>query len=346
MDRRRFLGTLGLAATTAGLVGCGGGNGSAGPDAGRAPTSGESAPVASRQVRHRYGTTTVSGSPERVVTLGQTDHDATIALGVVPVAVGGFLGSSYSPFRPWNSGGLAVKPPVLDMMEIDFEKVAVQAPDLIIAAMSGVTKGDYAKLSQIAPTVAQPVDAEDWAVPYAPHTTHVGQALGRPAEAERLVAELDSAFADVRAANAVLAGKTAICAELNGGDYSVLGAAAPRNQFLTDVGLTLDPSLAALAGKGYNAVLSKERLDLLDGVDVVVWSTDVADQAAMLADPLVAALSSTREGRYVLAPTGGDDDLLYSMDWGSVLSNRFAIEQALPRVLRAADGDPATDPND
>jgi iron complex transport system substrate-binding protein len=343
MHRRRFLGALGLAAATAGFAGCGG---PAAPSSGTStasPTAEESG--GGRVVRHRYGTTSVAGSPQRVVTLGQTDHDATIALGVVPVAVGGFLGSSYSPFRPWNSAGISTEPPVLDMMEIAFEKVAALNPDLIIAAMSGVTKEDYAKLSQIAPTVAQPIDAEDWAVPYAPHTTHIGQALGRTADAERLVAELDSAFAGVRSANPALAGKTAICAELNGGDYYVLGAATPRNQFLTDVGLTLETSLAALAGKGYNAVLSKERLDLLGEVDVVIWSTEVGDQDEMLADPLVAALASTRESRYVLAPTGGNDDLLYSMDWGSILSNRFAIEQALPRVLRAADGDPVTDPN-
>jgi hypothetical protein len=48
---------------------------------------------------------------------------------------------------------------------------------------------------------------------------------------------------------------------------------------------------------------------------------------------------------YVTADNGGNGDLLYSMDWGSILSNRWAIEQALPRILLAADGDPATDAN-
>jgi iron complex transport system substrate-binding protein len=77
----------------------------------------------------------------------------------------------------------------------------------------------------------------------------------------------------------------------------------------------------------------------------VVWTTEVAEQPALLQDPLVKAMRSTREGRYVLAPNGGNDDLLYSMDWGSILSNRWALDQALPRIVRAADGDPATDPN-
>ena len=169
MDRRRFLGGLGTAAAALALPACSSADGGA-----TAPSSTQAAAATTWQVTHRYGTTTVSGPPQRVVTLGQTDHDAAIALGVVPVAVGGFLGSSYTPFRPWNSAGLTTPPPpVLDMQEIAYEKVAALAPDLILAVMSGVTKEDYARLSRIAPTVAQPVDAEDWAVPYrAAHRAH------------------------------------------------------------------------------------------------------------------------------------------------------------------------------
>jgi iron complex transport system substrate-binding protein len=343
VDRRHFLGGLGAAAAAAALPACSS-SGATGRAAPSASTTSAAAPT-SWTVRHRYGTTAVPGPPQRVVTLGQTDHDAAIALGVVPVAVGGFLGSSYTPFRPWNRARLATTPPVLDMQEIAFEKVAALAPDLILAVMSGVTKEDYAKLSRIAPTVAQPVDAEDWAVPYRPHTEHVGQALGKPDVAATLVVELDTAFADARAKNPQLSGRTAICAEVFGGQYAVLGASAPRTQFLTGVGMTLDAALTKLAGHGYNAPLSPEKLDLLDSVDVVVWTTDVAEQARLLDDPLVKAMKSTQQGRYVLALNGGNDDLLYSMDWGSVLSNRWALDQALPRIVKAADGDPATDAN-
>ena len=342
MDRRRFLVGAGSAAAALALPGCARPGASGGA---AAPASSSAAAPTSWDVVHRYGKTTVAGPPQRVVTLGQTDHDATIALGVVPVAVAGFLGSSYTPFRPWNSAGVETRPPILNMLEIQFEKVAALAPDLILAAMSGVTKEDYAKLSKIAPTVAQPVDQEDWAVPYAPHTTHIGTALGKPAEAERLVAELDAAFADVRAKNPALAGKTSICAEVYDGAFDVLGVSAPRTAFLTSVGLTLDPTLVRLAGKGYNASLSSEKVDLLDGVDVIVWTTDLGTEDKLFANPLVKALTNTREGRYVAAHNGGNDDLLYSMDWGSILSNRWAIEQALPRILLAADGDPATDAN-
>ena len=108
-----------------------------------------------------------------------------------------------------------------------------------------------------------------------------------------------------------------------------------RVQFLTDIGMI----------KEYNAPLSPERLDLLDDLDVILWTTEHTGHTNLLDHKLVSALRTTREGRFVLAPDGGNDNLLYSMDWGTVLSNRWAIENAVPRFVKAVDGDPATDPN-
>jgi iron complex transport system substrate-binding protein len=342
MQRRHFLTGLGGAALVSVLPGCANQDNPSAATETPMPTAGASFPAT---VKHRYGSTTVASAPQRVITLGQTDHDAAIALGVVPIAVSGFLGSTYSPFRPWNSAGLSTKPPVLNMQEIEFEKVAALGPDLILAVMSGVTKEDYAKLSAIAPTVAQPVGYEDWAVPFQPHTELIGTALGQPDQAKQLVVALQDAFAGVRKKNPVLVGLHAVCAEMWDADFTVLGTGAPRTSFLTDIGMTISDSLARIAGKGYNAPLSAEKVDLLDDVDVVIWTTDRAQNTALLQHKLVRTLRTTKEGRYVLAPNGGDDNLLYSMDWGSILSNRWAIENAVPRILRAVDGDPATDPN-
>lgn len=297
-------------------------------------------------VTHRYGTTTIPHAPTRVITLGQTDHDPAIALGVTPVAVAGFLGGTYSPVRPWNTHGFGgEKPTVLDMQKIDFEKVAALAPDLILAVMSGITADDFAKLSAICPTVAQPVDYEDWAVPVKPHTELVGAALGQRDAAQKLLDDLDAAFTKAQQDNPSLVGKRAICAEKWAADFTVLGTGAPRTAFLTDLGMVLPDSLTALAGKGYNAPLSAEKVDLLDDLDVVVWTTDVEQTKALLSDKLVATLRTTKEQRYVLAPNGGNDDLLYSMDWGSILSNGWALEHATPRLVAAVDGSLATDPN-
>jgi iron complex transport system substrate-binding protein len=149
----------------------------------------------------------------------------------------------------------------------------------------------------------------------------------------------------VRTDNPSLVGKTAFCAEMWDADFGVIGPSAPRTQFLTDVGMVLPDELVRLVGKKYNAPLSAEKLNLLDDLDLVLWSTDISDVDKLVNHKLVAPLKTTREGRYVIAQDGGNDDLLYSIDWGTILSNRFAIENAVPRFVLAVDGDPATDPN-
>ena len=344
IDRRNFLTGLGLAGVAAVLPGCANpaNRPTSGGAAPQSPSTGASFPI---EVEHRYGRTTISAAPRKIVAFGQTDLDPVVALRFRPIAVGSFVDSSYTPVRPWNAEHFPTVPGKLNMLEPEFEKIAALQPDLILAVMSGLTKADYAKFSAIAPTVAQHREYGDWAIPYRPHTELIGAALGKPAEAAALVDDLDQRFAAVRAANPTLAGKTAACAELWGADFAVLGDSAPRTHFLTDIGMTLSPELTKLVGKEYNAPLGAEKLDLLDDLDVLVWTTEHTDTAKLIGHKLVAPMRTTREGRYVLAANGGTDDLLYSMDWGTVLSNRWAIEHAVPRFVQAVDGNPATDAN-
>lgn len=207
MERRRFLTIAGLTVSGV-LAGC------TNPadqtestaEASSAAPAGASFPA---QATHRYGSTSVPSAPQRIVALGQTDHDVVVALGSVPIAVAGFVEGSYSPLRPWNRDAFSTEPPVLNMQEIEFEKVAALEPDLILAVMSGITKADYTKLNAIAPTVAQPVDYQDWAVPFRPHTELIGAALGQSAKAAELVSSLEDAFADAKSKNPTLTGKSA-----------------------------------------------------------------------------------------------------------------------------------------
>ena len=95
-------------------------------------------------VEHKYGTTEVEEEPERVVTVGYTDQDATLALGVVPVGVGDFLGGYEWRERPWAQEALGgAEPKVVGGQEINFEAVAAQRPDLIFAINAGLKKADY-----------------------------------------------------------------------------------------------------------------------------------------------------------------------------------------------------------
>ncbi|MGW6550304.1 iron-siderophore ABC transporter substrate-binding protein, partial [Streptomyces sp. NPDC055051] len=84
------------------LSACGGGSEKEEAKPGAA-TSGSGAPsVFPVTVEHKYGSTTIDEEPKRVVTLGLSDQDAVLALGIKPVgAVDWFKEDPYGKW-PWT----------------------------------------------------------------------------------------------------------------------------------------------------------------------------------------------------------------------------------------------------
>ncbi len=151
------------------------------------PRRGSSSSAFPVTVEHKFGSTEIAAEPKRVVTVGYTDQDAVLAFGVVPVGVGDFLGGYKWRERPWAQDALGgAEPEVVSGQQINFEAVAAQRPDLIIAINAGLKQGDYDRLSQIAPTVGQSGDYIDFGMPWEEQTLLVGRALGH----ERLVVGL------------------------------------------------------------------------------------------------------------------------------------------------------------
>jgi len=113
-------------------------------------------------IEHAFGETIIEAAPERIVTWGRGNHDALLALGIVPVAMPfSTYGGGDNGLHPWVEEKLAelgAETPVqlADAQDIPFEQIAAQDPDVIIAVFSGISAEDYARLSQIAPTVAYP----------------------------------------------------------------------------------------------------------------------------------------------------------------------------------------------
>lgn len=58
-------------------------------------------------IEHRYGSTTIPDEPQRVVTVGLTDHDAALALGVTPVATTEWVVPRPGNIFPWAEDALA-----------------------------------------------------------------------------------------------------------------------------------------------------------------------------------------------------------------------------------------------
>lgn len=346
LSRRRFLlTTAALAAGAAGLSGCNASAGSDGPVA-----SGTPAPSASGveegaypvTIKHKYGSTTVESAPQRIVTVGLKEQDDCVALGVVPVGSTTWFDLGKSKlFGPWAEAALAgaPEPKVLtDNDGIQFEKVAELQPDLIIGIYSGMTKGDYDKLSKLAPTIAPLEEYDEWGVPWDAQATVVGQALGRPQRMATLIADAKKRVQAVKEANPAFAGKTALAATPWEGVF-VYGSQDPRCRLLTDLGFSMPADLDKVTKSAWGGDLSDEKVELLD-VNALVWLVEGDGRKDIEANKAYTSLAVHKEGREVFTEPG--DGVYEAFSLMTVLSIGYLVEELGPRLAAAVDGDPST----
>jgi iron complex transport system substrate-binding protein len=307
------------------------------------PAAGATASAASGfpvTVTHRFGQTTISAPPKRIVALGQTDCDPLIALGVTPVAIGSFLQSWYDPVHPWNKQGFPSGDPTqVNFSEIQFEKILDLQPDLVTMVSGGISKSDYAKLSKVCPVVGPPVGYQDYAVPYGPHTVLIGQVVGKEAEAKAVVAKVDAMFGKVRERHPDWSKLRAIDAECYTGKFDVLGKNAPRTTYLTSMGFGLSPQLIKKAAGNYQLDISAEELGPLVGdLDLVVWNTDPGTIGELQKNPVVASSRNTQDGHAIWINYAKTCHFMWAMDWGTVLSSAYAIKVGEPLIEAALAG--------
>ena len=250
-----------------------------------------------------FGTTTIDKAPTRVATWGWGSTEATLALGVVPVAMAQqTYAANKDGVLPWVAKKLKdmgeKTPPILkdDGESVPYEQVIAAKPDVILAPYSGLTKDQFETLSDIAPVVAYTGDA--WSTPWKDVITTVGTALGKSAQAKKVIADLDKTVAAKAAANPELAGKTVAAVWDVGGTFYVYKPADARVEFLSGFGLKNAPSVDALANgsETFYYTLSYEQLDKLDSDIVVNYSDNQADADAFLASPTMQAIPAVGRG--------------------------------------------------
>jgi iron complex transport system substrate-binding protein len=329
---------LAVALVVAALMsaGCSSSAGDEGPtDPGSQQTSGAAFPVT---LEHRFGTTTIEQPPQRVVTVGLTDQDALLALGIVPVATTFWFGEHPGNVFPWAREALgdAEVPDVLDS-EREFEQVAALQPDLILAVYAGISRKDYDLYSEIAPVVAAPGGYVDYGTPWQEATTLIGAAVGTRSEAEALVAGVEDQVAAAREQHPEFEGRRAVTLTPWEGIF-VYGPQDPRGRFLIDLGFTFPAALSDAIPEEFGGSISPERADLID-LDAVVWVDDAEDPIEELV-PTYDSLDVAEQGRDVrLAP---DDPAYEAMSFVTVLSLPYLLDQMVPRLAAAVDGNPST----
>lgn len=343
LTRRQFV-LGGSAAALLATAGCGrDGDGEAAPTTAPAREGSGGFPVT---VEHRYGSTTITGAPERVVAIGLTDVDPILALGVIPVGFIDWYGDyDKADIRnsvwPWSHDLVGdAEPTVLPRNDdkFNFEAIAALEPDLLIAQYTGLTEQDYELATQIAPCVAQSKDFPDFETPWDVTTRIIGEVLGRSERAEELIAGVGERFAEARRTHPEFEGRTAMLVDFFEGVIYARGPKEPHGKVLGELGFSYPPEVEALIpGDNVLAELSFEQLELLDTADVLIVG-DFEGTGELTSDPLYESLEVVASGRVV----PGAEPVEGALYWATVASLPFAIERLVPMLAAAIDGDPST----
>lgn len=336
--RRRAAVAAVLAAAALVLTGCSATPGSAGRESG---SSGGSFPVS---LKNTYGTTTVETQPKRVATISWTNQDIAIALGDIPVSMSKatYGDDDNDGVLPWTAAALekagAKTPQLNDESDgIPYEKIADSTPDVILGAYSGLTKQEYTTLGKIAPTVSYPQIA--WGTPWRTTTLLDGEALGKKAQAQKLIERTDAEIDAATAKYPRLKGKTVMYFWVDPKDLSTITYYTPvdsRVRFLTDLGLKNAPSIEKLS-KGSTQFLGKissEKADTLDADIAVIYVNGGASYDVIKSDPLLSRIPAVQRGSVV---TLANMTQVMATSAPSVLSIPWVLPTFVPELAKAAD---------
>lgn len=294
-------------------------------------------------IESALGAVTIKEQPKRVVTWGWSAQDNAIAMGVVPVGMPSYpYGGNADGVLPWVADALkklnVATPELIDASgdEIPFEAVAKVNPDLVLAPYSGLTQDEYDTLSKIAPVVAYP--DQPWATPWQDQVTIAGKALGLPDKAKELLTEIEQHIASLATQYSVLKGKTFFYGAANQpGQLNVYRANDPRVELLTQLGMVVSPSVAALdsgsTSSSYFYPLSLERLGEIKTDLLVSYFADQAAADAFVQTPVVASMEAVKSGHF--APIVGESFVMASSA-PSALSIPWMLDQYVPQLAAAA----------
>ncbi|GAA1147569.1 ABC transporter substrate-binding protein [Microbacterium natoriense] len=292
-------------------------------------------------VEHAYGETTVPAQPTRIVSVGMTEQDTLWALGLEPVGVTEWYGGHDFASWPWADDARGdSEPEVLTTSDgLDFEAIALLDPDLIIGTNAGLTKEDYERLSEIAPTVAHSADYPMYFEPWDVQTLQIGEATGLLDEAQKLVDDIDQQFADAAEAHPEFAGTPIVFLQNAIYDGSAIAYQdGLSTDFLTGLGLVVPSEIDAYAPEdesGGQAYIPVENLDVLNAADVLIWGTESEDDVSALEDTaFVSALTPQKSGKVVYT----DGVTAGAIYFSSPLSLPYVLKTLVPALTTAVSG--------
>lgn len=342
INRRGFF-AIAAAGTASALAACStGSDGGTSSSSASGSGSGSTAAGFPATIKHAFGETKVTKAPSKVVTVGWSDADIYLALGVVPVAAPAVtFGGNAAKSSDWFDAKLKEvggKAPARysDADGTPVDKLAQYQPDLISGTNSGMQKAEYDKLTKLAPTLAYP--QYPYGTSWQDSTKMIAEAIGKKDEGEKVISETQAKVKAALDKHPELKGKSVAWvyfnpAKLNSITVYTLNDNRPRG--LADFGLKT-PSFVEKASKGsktFSTELSAEKASELDADIVVFDAVDEATTKKITGDKLLSQIPAFKKGAYLaLADTKASE----SMASPTPLSVPVAIDTFLPKLAEVA----------
>jgi iron complex transport system substrate-binding protein len=279
-------------------------------------------------VKHGIGETCVPNHIERVVTLYTSPLASILALGIKPVGITPATGAldEFPPYLQDKVIGIEIVANVND--EPNLEKILQLKPDLILGW--DFHEKVYPLLSQIAPTLlSQPNRKSDRGDEWEEYLSFIGQAIGKKAEAQNILARYHKRIADLRTElGEKYADKTISVAHIS---HEFGMEAYASNSFPGSILSALKLQRPETQGviiqdDGRIESISTERLDLIDG-DILFAINFSEDDKEMLENFLKKPLWNKLQA--VLK------DQIYPVDgWTWVISNPLSANAVIDDLYK------------
>lgn len=248
---------------------------------------------ASYTVEHAMGSTTIKGTPKRVVILTNEGTEALLALGVKPVgAVQSFTGKPWYDHIADKMKGVKV---VGGESEVNVEAIAALKPDLIIGNKMRQEKV-YDQLKAIAPTVFAETLRGDWKENFKLYA----KALNKVDKGNEILQKYDARIADIKEKLGDKKNMKVSMVRFLAGDVRIYHKDTFSGVILNDLGFARPKSQDVNDFAEKN--LTKERMPAMDGDILFYFTYDTGDgkgtalEKEWIEDPLFKNLEVAKKG--------------------------------------------------
>lgn len=271
-----------------------------------------------------------------VVALGWSDAEIALAMGVQAVGVYDWqsFGAENKGVGPWATELFGdVEPTILENVgdALDYEAISVLEPDLILNTRSAGDEEQFNRLSTIAPTVYAPEGTAAFGTRWDVQTQLVADSLGKSADGEAMVAEVQETITAAKEANPGFARKTAVTATKFGDGYGAYIAGDARWDLVEALGFVQNPPVLELEASGFYVPVSAEQISAFDAEVAIMFPIGYT-LAELEADPLISSLKVVQDQRTVFL--AADDEVSQAFSAASPLSIPIAIEGIVPQLTQ------------